>query len=66
MIDEDVLTAYEHLEGVPDSLVASSIFARDVSDLESLAKAHVGERQGMKENMQDYPTTSQCKSILSK
>ena len=62
MIDEANLKGYETLDGVPEAVVESAVFATDDKQLECLVNAHVGDRQGMKENLQAFPTTSQGES----
>lgn len=57
-LDEANLKDYENLDGVPSVLVRSAIFANSEEEVEAMAKAHVGERQGMMANLQAFPTVA--------
>jgi len=64
-LDEANLKDYEKLDGVPPVLVKSAIFANNEEEVEAMAKAHVGERQGMMANLQAFPTVTGERDIGS-
>ena len=45
-------------------LVKSAVFANNEEEVEAMAKAHVGERQGMMANLQAFPTVAGEKEIV--
>jgi hypothetical protein len=45
-------------------LVKSAVFANNEEEVEAMAKAHVGERQGMMANLQAFPTVAGEREIV--